>query len=82
MKCENCSKDNTKKKGFIKKQAIAKLPECLAIHIQRNSWSGNNLEMVKQTNYVQFPLEIKIDNPKFFSFSCIEIISNFKRNFH
>lgn len=65
MKCENCSKDNTKKKGFIKKQAIAKLPECLAIHIQRNSWSGNNLEMVKQTNYVQFPLEIKIDNPKF-----------------
>ncbi len=64
MKCENCSKDKSNKKGFIKKQAIAKLPVCLAIHIQRNSWSGNNLEMVKQTNFVQFPLEIKIDNNK------------------
>jgi hypothetical protein len=64
MKCENCSKDKANKKGFIKKQAIAKLPVCLAIHIQRNSWSGNNLEMVKQTNFVQFPLEIKIDNNK------------------
>ena len=66
MKCENCSKVETslKKKGFIKKQAIAKLPETLALHIQRNSWSGNNLEMIKQTNYVQFPLEIKIDNAK------------------
>jgi ubiquitin carboxyl-terminal hydrolase 30 len=66
MKCENCSKNAspTHTKGFIKRQAIAKLPECLAIHIQRNSWSGNNFEMIKQTNHVQFPLEIKIDNVK------------------
>jgi ubiquitin carboxyl-terminal hydrolase 30 len=68
MKCENCSKNNStatcKKNGFIKKQAIAKLPDCLAIHIQRNSWSGNNLEMIKQTDYVQFPLSIKIDSEK------------------
>lgn len=70
MKCENCSKLNqntdeaNKKelKGFIKKQAIAKLPETLALQIQRNSWSDQNFEMIKQTNYVQFPLNIKIDS--------------------
>ena len=71
MKCENCLKINnepkvneTNKKGFIKKQAIAKLPETLSIHIQRNSWSDQNLEMIKRTSYVQFPLNIKIDNPE------------------
>jgi ubiquitin C-terminal hydrolase len=70
MKCENCSKQNVidtnaqaGKKGFIKKLAIAKLPETLCLQIQRNSWSGLNDEMIKQSNYVQFPLNIKIDNP-------------------
>lgn len=69
MKCENCSKLNennkikkVESKGFIKKQAIAKLPETLALQIQRNSWSDQNFEVIKQTNYVQFPLKIKIDN--------------------
>lgn len=69
MKCENCPKlehnklNEKNRKGFIKKQAIAKLPDTLAIHIQRNSWSDQNLEIIKQTNYVQFPLSIKIDSP-------------------
>jgi ubiquitin carboxyl-terminal hydrolase 30 len=66
MKCENCSNNSTslsmKKKGFIKRQAIAKLPECLCIQIQRNSWSDSNYAMIKQTNYVKFPLNIKIDD--------------------
>ena len=72
MKCENCSNNSNssklttqpiiKKKGFIKRQAIAKLPECLCIQIQRNSWSDSNYGMIKQTNYVKFPLNIKIDD--------------------
>ena len=40
MKCENCTKNNEippASKGFTKKQAIAKLPDCLCIQIQRNS---------------------------------------------
>ena len=72
MKCELCASKNTnlnsknqgKPKGFIKKQAIAKLPECLCLQIQRNSWSDYSLEMIKQQNFVQFPTSIKIDNPK------------------
>lgn len=67
MKCENCSKnpsEGVKKRGFIKRQAIAKLPDCLCIQIQRNSWSDSNFEMIKQTSYVQFPLSIKIDSAK------------------
>lgn len=70
MKCENCHREDTNKqfdteksKGFIKRQAIAKLPECLSIQIQRNSWSDNGHGMIKQTNYVQFPEYIKIDSP-------------------
>jgi ubiquitin carboxyl-terminal hydrolase 30 len=64
MKCENCSSSSStiKKRGFIKRQAIAKLPECLCIQIQRNSWSDSNYGMIKQTNYVKFPLNIKIDD--------------------
>lgn len=49
--------------GFIKRQAIAKLPDCLSIQIQRNSWSDQGYEMVKQMSYVQFPQHIKIDSP-------------------
>ena len=75
MRCENCnacskesnsaeaaSPKNTPPKGFIKRQAIAKLPECLCIQIQRNSWSDQSGEMIKRTNHVKFPLSIKIDN--------------------
>jgi ubiquitin carboxyl-terminal hydrolase 30 len=72
MKCENChnsQKENeaqmtnaTKRKGFIKRQAIAKLPDCLCIQIQRNCWSDQSFDMIKQQNYVQFPLRIRIDN--------------------
>ena len=64
MKCENCNSEpsETKKKGFIKRQAIAKLPECLCIQIQRNSWSDQSYEMIKKTNHVKFPLSIKIDS--------------------
>jgi ubiquitin C-terminal hydrolase len=51
-----------KSKGFIKRQAIAKLPDTLCIQIQRNSWSDQANEMVKKTNHVKFPLSIKIDN--------------------
>jgi ubiquitin carboxyl-terminal hydrolase 30 len=73
MKCENCSRDTKsqtnnsapqqqKKRGFVKRQVIAKLPECLCIQIQRNSWSDQFNEMIKRTNHVKFPLSIKIDN--------------------
>ncbi len=69
MKCEKCHSNENEsntikktKKGFIKKLAIAKLPDCLCIQIQRNSWSDRSYEMIKQYNYVQFPLNIKIDN--------------------
>lgn len=65
MKCENCAKlelKHEKKKGIMKRQAIAKLPECLCVQIQRNSWSDLSCEMIKKTNFVQFPLKIKIDN--------------------
>lgn len=72
MKCENCGPSTTdqseskisfvNKKGFIKKQVISKLPECLCIQIQRNSWSDSSYEMIKKTNYVQFPLTINIDS--------------------
>lgn len=72
MQCEKCKEcqqegegnnvNNRKKAGMIKKLAIAKLPDCLCLQIQRNSWSGHNAEMIKQTSYVQFPLKIKIDN--------------------
>ena len=65
MKCENCSKLDLKhlnKKGILKRQAIAKLPECLCVQIQRNSWSDLSCEMIKKTNFVQFPLTIKVDN--------------------
>lgn len=63
MKCEQCNKDgaNKKPRGFIKRQAIAKLPECLCIHIQRNCWSEYDSAMVKKSNFVQFPLTIKVD---------------------
>jgi hypothetical protein len=67
MKCENCSSENekanpsTKRKGFIKRQAIAKLPECLCLQIQRNSWSDSSYGMIKQTNHLKFPLSIKVD---------------------
>lgn len=62
MKCENCKESTTKKQGFIKRQAIAKLPESLCIQIQRNSWSDSTYGMIKQTSYVKFPLAIKIDD--------------------
>ncbi|CAF0896263.1 unnamed protein product [Brachionus calyciflorus] len=65
MKCENCQKLGNlpqNKKGIVKRQAIAKLPDCLCVQIQRNSWSDSNYEMIKKTNYVQFPLSIKIDS--------------------
>jgi ubiquitin C-terminal hydrolase len=73
MKCENCNNikceaaanANPKKpklKGFIKRQAIAKLPETLCIQIQRNSWSDQSGIMIKKTNHVKFPLSIKVDN--------------------
>ncbi len=55
-------KSPSKKRCFIKRQAIAKLPECLCIQIQRNSWSYKYNEMIKRTNHVKFPLSIKIDN--------------------
>lgn len=78
MKCENCSSTttNTPKKGFIKKQAIAKLPDCLCIQIQRNSWSDLNYEMIKKTNYVQFPLSIKIDDSSLFSSNLAKNATN------
>ena len=66
MKCENCTKNNEippASKGFTKKQAIAKLPDCLCIQIQRNSWSDQSYEMIKKMSFVQFPSTIKIDNP-------------------
>jgi hypothetical protein len=91
MKCENCSKKNenektedikkTESKGFIKKQAIAKLPETLALQIQRNSWSDQNFEVIKQTNYVQFPLNIKIDNTSKPQLSSATNIKNQNINF-
>lgn len=63
MKCEKCNKDgkDPTKRGFIKRQAMAKLPECLCIHIQRNFWSGSNYQMVKKSHFIQFPLAIKVD---------------------
>lgn len=63
MKCENCNKDGKAvgKRGFIKRQAIAKLPECLCIHIQRNCWSEYEFQMVKKSHFIQFPLTIKVD---------------------
>lgn len=51
-----------KRKGLIKRQAIAKLPECLCIQIQRNSWSDQSGEMIKRSTHVKFPVSIKIDN--------------------
>ena len=76
MKCEKCSSSTSttsttttttttmKSKGFVKRQAIAKLPECLCIQLQRNSWSNNgyNGDLIKQTRHVKFPLRITIDN--------------------
>jgi ubiquitin C-terminal hydrolase len=73
MKCENCNNSKCEQKeqqqpkpktmkGFIKRQAIAKLPETLCIQIQRNSWSDQSNVMIKKTNHVKFPLSIKIDN--------------------
>ncbi|RNA36726.1 ubiquitin carboxyl-terminal hydrolase 30 isoform X2 [Brachionus plicatilis] len=65
MKCENCAKQelkHEKKKGILKRQAIAKLPDCLCIQIQRNSWSDLSCEMIKKTTFVQFPMAIRIDN--------------------
>ncbi len=56
VKCENCTSHR-----FVKKQTISKFPECLCIHIQRNSWSDTDSEMVKKSNFVQFPLLINID---------------------
>ena len=70
MKCEKCSSQEratSPRNGFIKKQAIAKLPECLCLQIQllsfqKATWSDSNFEMVKNNNHVQFPLHISLDD--------------------
>lgn len=90
MKCEKCNQDGDvkSKRGFIKRQAMTKLPECLCIHIQRNFWSESDYQMVKKSNFIQFPLTIKVDeyslpsNPAF-TFKQVGIgslISNNRRS--
>lgn len=75
MKCEKCNKDgqDKSKRGFVKRHAMAKLPECLCIHIQRNCWSEFDYQMVKKSNYVQFPLTIKVDE---YSVPCTSSATN------
>lgn len=78
MKCEKCNKQgdvlDKKKKGFIKRQAIAKLPQCLCIHIQRNCWSDHDYTMIKKSNFVQFSTNIQLNQvSNMFSFKQVGI---------
>lgn len=66
LKCEKCKNEHigSFSKGCIKKSAIAKLPDSLCLQIQRNSWSDYSHQMIKQTDFVQYPLRINIDGHK------------------
>ncbi|XP_065157110.1 ubiquitin carboxyl-terminal hydrolase 30 homolog [Atheta coriaria] len=63
VKCDHCNRDRSPSDPPILSKQIkilnfGKLPQCLCLHISRNTWQGSGVS--KRQDYVQFPMRLSL----------------------